>query len=154
MFVGIGSVMSGMINNKNVVDFQSHMQRSQMLPSENIGGSLSIFSHNYNATASENNGNQDEIQLPLKEEIDGNIMNIDNQQCSSMELSLSRLDSKDLVELSMLDAGNLSENLSNCLTLSDSKPLYSSKANGESMTDSLTKLTSNTLNDLCTLNKL
>ena len=63
--------------------------------------------------------------------------------------SLDRLDSKDLAELEVLDAGNLSENLSANLTLSETKPHKQVHQINENMTDSLTRLATTAFSDIC-----
>lgn len=71
----------------------------------------------------------------------------------NIELNLNRLDSKDLAELAVLD-GNLSENLSSNLTLYENKNAQKTVSTGENMTDSLTRLTNSTINELCALNDM
>ncbi|XP_063222875.1 embryonic polarity protein dorsal-like isoform X4 [Bacillus rossius redtenbacheri] len=75
-------------------------------------------------------------QLP-----DPNILDLDSQQIT--------LDSGELASLVLLE-GSLSESLSANLSISDAKP----QPEQESMTDSLTRLTNNTLQEIDALNNL
>lgn len=74
-----------------------------------------------------------------------NILNMDTQECS-LELNLSRLDSKDLVDLNLLD-GSLSNTLSSSLILGEQN-IQQVNSN----TDSFTRLATSALNDLCDMN--
>lgn len=68
----------------------------------------------------------------------GNILDLDSQH-----VSLGQIDSGDLASLGIFD-NNLSENLSNNLNLGE--------PTGTSMTDSLTRITNNALQELCSMN--
>lgn len=73
-------------------------------------------------------------------------LDMDSALCN-IGASLDRLDSKDLAELEVLDAGNLSENLSSNLTLSETK--QKPVPMNENMTDSLTRLATSAINEIC-----
>lgn len=95
-----------------------------------------------------------------------NMLNHDSQPCNREPSSLNQLDSGDL-DFSMY-VDNLSENLSSNLSISDIKvsqaevgrnvgtdaAVSSGNGNGNNMTDSLTRLTTNTIQELCTLNNM
>lgn len=72
-------------------------------------------------------------------------LDMDSALCN-IGASLDRLDSKDLAELEVLD-GNLSENLSSNLTLSETK--QKPVPMNENMTDSLTRLATSAINEIC-----
>lgn len=98
-----------------------------------------------------NNLNSDVFGAEAGMAIDGghtglsNILNLDSQE-------LTQLNS---AELAGLNAFDLSENLSNNLSLSDIKVDLPRQDDGqENMTDSFTRLTNSTIDNLCTLNKM
>ncbi|CAG2053496.1 unnamed protein product [Timema podura] len=91
---------------------------------------------------------------------EGSILDLDSHQ-----YSLGQLDSAELANLSLFD-GNLSENLSSNLTLSENPPpelkqeqptqqqqQQQNDVQQENMTDSFTRLTTTTLEDICKLNR-
>nr|CAD7444423.1 unnamed protein product [Timema bartmani] len=89
---------------------------------------------------------------------EGSILDLDSHQ-----YSLGQLDSAELANLSLFD-GNLSENLSSNLTLSENPPpelkqeqptqQQQNDVQQENMTDSFTRLTTTTLEDICKLNSM
>nr|CAD7410837.1 unnamed protein product [Timema poppensis] len=91
---------------------------------------------------------------------EGSILDLDSHQ-----YSLGQLDSAELANLSLFD-GNLSENLSGNLTLENPPPELKQEqttqqqqqqqndVQQENMTDSFTRLTTTTLEDICKLNSM
>lgn len=78
------------------------------------------------------------------------VLDMDSQQYS-FDLSLNQLDSAELAAFGTA----LSENLSSGLSISDSsKPETSKGEEPVNMTDSFTRLTNNTIQELCTLNSI
>ncbi|OAD62394.1 hypothetical protein WN48_07265, partial [Eufriesea mexicana] len=85
------------------------------------------------------------------------VLDMDSQQYS-FDLSFNQLDSAELAAFGTA----LSENLSSGLSISDSKPETSKGANAvpsnveesNNMTDSFTRITNNTIQELCTLNNM
>ncbi|XP_018326789.1 embryonic polarity protein dorsal isoform X3 [Agrilus planipennis] len=73
-----------------------------------------------------------------------NLLDLDSQQTELRQLELNSSD------LKFFDTNTLSENLSNNLSLSDVLP----PDNNQNMTDSLTRLTNNTIDSICQLNEL
>ncbi|XP_048505486.1 WD repeat-containing protein AAC3-like [Athalia rosae] len=104
------------------------------------------------------------IQMPMEGSAGvSSMLNLDNQQCNFELGSLNQLDSADLA---MFD-DNLSQNLSSNLSLSDirisqveasrttiTEPVNMGGGNGNNMTDSFTRLTTNTIQDICSLNNM
>lgn len=87
-----------------------------------------------------------------------NILDMDNQQFS-FDLSLNQFDSAELAVFGTA----LAENLSSGLSISDSSKAETSKdgnageanaAESINMTDSFTRITNNTIQELCTLNSM
>ncbi|XP_043274771.1 embryonic polarity protein dorsal-like isoform X2 [Venturia canescens] len=90
---------------------------------------------------------------PLMNAADNNVLDLDSQQYS-FDMSLNQLDSAELA----IFGTALSENLSSGLSISDPVKVKGVGGNnGEgnnSMTDSFTRLTTNTIQEICTLNSM
>lgn len=71
------------------------------------------------------------------------LLDLDSQQLRQINLN-----SGELATLNMFDTNNLSENLSNNLSLMDAP------RNDQNMTDSLTRLANTTIENICNLNEM
>lgn len=137
----------------------NHLQTSNIAPSitSQLQNNFLLTNNNWNLPTIQetNTNNLNADAFNLNEATNMNIMEMPTGLSSVLDLDsqeLKQLDTGDLA--GFICEGSLSQSLTNNLSINDNKNMMKQEENHENMTDSFTRLTTATIDNICNLNSM